>query len=222
MHVIAVVCQKGGTGKTTVATELGVLASKAGLATLLFDVDPQASATIWADDREGEGPQVVPAQAPRLPIMLASAEKQGADLVIVDTGPSADSAALAAAKAADIVLVPAKCTVRDLKALGPTIRTVTDALPGKRIVIVLSMVPPVGSITAEALRYLEAARLEVCPVRLHQRAAFYNGLGAGRSATEWEPNGKAAAEATALWDWTCAQTGIHVDMSARVSEGVTA
>src|SRR3982750_1267255 len=46
------------------------------------------------------------------------------EMVVIDTGPSADNAALAAAKAADIILVPAKTTVRDLKALGPTLKTI--------------------------------------------------------------------------------------------------
>ena len=216
MRVIAVVCQKGGTGKTTISTELAVLSTKQGLATVVFDVDPQASATIWSDDRGGQPPQVVPAQAPRLPVMLAAAEKQGADVVVVDTGPSADSAALAAARAADIILVPAKCTIRDLKALGPTIRSIADTVPSKRLVVVLSMVPINGSVTREAVRYLEASKIEVCPVRLHQRAAYYNGLGAGQSSVEWEPAGKAAGEATALWKWVCAQTGIRVTTHARM------
>ena len=107
--------------------------------------------------------------------MLAAAEVQGAEVVVIDTGPSADSAALAAARAADIILVPAKCTIRDLKALGPTIRSIADAVPGKRLVVVLSMVPVNGSVTREAVRYLAAANIEVCPVRFHQRAAYYNG-----------------------------------------------
>jgi len=218
MRVIAVVCQKGGTGKTTIATELAVLAANEGLATVVMDIDPQASATIWADDRNGEPPQVVPAQAPRLSVMLAAAEKQGAEVVVIDTGPSADSAGLAAARAADIVLVPAKCTIRDLKALGPTIRSIADSVPGKRVVIVLSMVPVNGSVTREAIRYLEAARIEVCPVRLHQRAAYYNGLGAGRSSVEWEPSGKAAGEARRLWKWVCAQAGISEQPHARTPE----
>lgn len=208
MQTVAVVCQKGGSGKTTVATELAVLSTQRGYSTLIFDVDPQASATIWADDRGGAPPQVVPAQAPRLPVMLAAAEKQKAEMVFVDTGPSADSAALASARAADIILVPVKATIRDLKALGPTIKTIVDVVPDKRLFVVLSMVPVRGAVVAEALRYLAEAKIEVCPVRLHQRADFYNGLGAGNSSVEWEPSGKAAAEAVALWDWLCTQLGI--------------
>ena len=222
MRVIAVVCQKGGSGKTTAATELAVLSVRNGYATVVFDVDPQASATIWGDDRGGDPPQVVPAQAPRLPIMLTQAEKQGAEMVVIDTGPSADSAALAAAKAADIILVPAKTTVRDLKALGPTLKTIMDVVPNKRVVVVLSMVPVRGAVVEESVRYLAEANIEVCPVRLHQRADFYNGLGVGRASVEWEPRGKAAFEATALWQWLCTQLGMPEHTPHRVSEAVGA
>ena len=208
MRVIAVVCQKGGSGKTTTATELAVLATKRGYQTLVFDVDPQASAALWADDRGGDPPQVVPAQAPRLGPMLASAEKQGAEMVFVDTGPAADNAALAAARVADVILVPAKCTVRDLQALKPTLRTVMDVIPHARMHVVLSMVPIRGAVVGEAERFLAEAGVKVCPVRLHQRAAFYNGLGAGRASTEWEPSGKAATEASALWAWLCGELGM--------------
>jgi chromosome partitioning protein len=135
--------------------------------------------------------------------------------VFVDTGPAADSAALAAAKAAELVIVPSKTTIRDLKALGPTLKTISDVVPGKRLAVVLSMVPVRGAVVSEAIRYLDDAGIEVCPVRLHQRADFYNGLGAGNSSIEWEPTGKAAAEATALWKWACGQLGVPARASAR-------
>lgn len=154
--------------------------------------------------------------------MLAAAEVQGAEVVVIDTGPSADSAALAAARAADIILVPAKCTIRDLKALGPTIRSIADAVPGKRLVVVLSMVPVNGSVTREAVRYLAAANIEVCPVRFHQRAAYCNRTGAGRSSVEWEPGGKAAGEARALWEWVCLQTGMEAPGHSSIRETVDA
>src|SRR4051794_33713514 len=54
MKIISVVCQKGGAGKTTIATNLAVLAERAGFPTVLFDLDPQATATKWGDKREGD------------------------------------------------------------------------------------------------------------------------------------------------------------------------
>src|SRR3954470_22035641 len=70
MKIIAVVSQKGGAGKTTIATNLAVLAERAGYPTVLFDLDPQATAAKWGDKRAGTPPDVVAAQAVRLGRLL--------------------------------------------------------------------------------------------------------------------------------------------------------
>src|SRR5215212_5857112 len=74
MKIISVVCQKGGAGKTTIATNLAVLAERAGYRTVLFDLDPQATAAKWGDKRSGTPPDVVAAQAGRLGRLLYEAE----------------------------------------------------------------------------------------------------------------------------------------------------
>ena len=47
MKVLSIVSQKGGTGKTTLATHLSVEAERNGQTTALIDLDPQASAAKW-------------------------------------------------------------------------------------------------------------------------------------------------------------------------------
>src|SRR5580765_7894771 len=49
MKTIAILSQKGGTGKTTLALHLAVEAERSGAATLIVDLDPQASASSWSD-----------------------------------------------------------------------------------------------------------------------------------------------------------------------------
>ena len=88
MDIIAVIAQKGGTGKTTLTLALAVAAQLAGKVTAIVDLDPQATASNWSDRREAESPVVVSAQPARLPHVLTSAETSGAAMVLIDTPPA--------------------------------------------------------------------------------------------------------------------------------------
>src|SRR5437868_9944795 len=115
MKTIAIISQKGGAGKTTIAIHLAVAAESKGMTTALFDLDPQASASSWSDKRNKPSPAVVSAQAARLPGLLEQAAAQLADLAIIDSAPNADAASLAAARAADLILIPCRPAAFDLR-----------------------------------------------------------------------------------------------------------
>src|SRR3712207_163250 len=141
MKIISVVSQKGGAGKTTIATNLAVLAEHAGHPTVLLDLDPQATAAKWGDKRDGKPPDVVAAQAGRLSRLLEDAKRQGAGVAIIDTAPAADVAALEASKAADLVLVPCQPSNFDLGAVGATVR-VAEQIAGKPSFVVMNAIHP--------------------------------------------------------------------------------
>ena len=213
MKIISVVCQKGGAGKTTIATNLAVLAEQAGYPTVLLDLDPQATAAKWGDKRRGSPPDVVAAQAGRLVRLLEDARKQGAGVAIIDTAPSADAAALEAAKAADLVLVPCQPSDFDVGAVGSTVR-VAEQIAGKQSWVVMNAVPPTSKITEEAIAALTEAGVRVAPARLVRRLDFINGLPVGQAAIEWNPKSKAAGEVVELWQWASQQVGMpahHLD-----------
>jgi cellulose biosynthesis protein BcsQ len=65
MKTLAIISQKGGVGKTTLATALAVAAEKTGRAAAVFDLDPQASAAFWHDTREADSPAVIATPAAR-------------------------------------------------------------------------------------------------------------------------------------------------------------
>ncbi|HNC06857.1 MAG TPA: ParA family protein, partial [Solirubrobacterales bacterium] len=50
---IAILSQKGGTGKTTLTRSLSEGLRRAGLSVLAIDADPQGSALDWAAARRG-------------------------------------------------------------------------------------------------------------------------------------------------------------------------
>ena len=110
MKTIAMVCQKGGTGKTTLALSLAVEAVQSGLSVVMVDLDPQVSACEWGDMRRGreaapEAPVVVDAQPARLANVAAKAREAGVDLLVIDTAGRTEQAAMAAARIADDALL---------------------------------------------------------------------------------------------------------------------
>jgi chromosome partitioning protein len=121
---IALIAQKGGVGKTTIAVNLAV---SAGLRSALFDLDQQESAVIWADRRKTELPHVEFLTERRLPEGLRAAEQGQFDLVVMDTPPAAGPQAYTAAQAADLVLIPCRPSLVDLDAIRRTAQLVKSA-----------------------------------------------------------------------------------------------
>src|SRR5215213_8724905 len=149
MKVVAVVSQKGGSGKTTLAVHLATCAHLSGQKVALIDLDPQATARRWGDRRDAEGPEVVSDHPSRLAALLEAARTNGADLVVVDTAPNADQAALGAARAADLVLIPCRPGAFDLEAIEATLDLATIAK--KPASVVLNAVPNRGRLSTEAM-----------------------------------------------------------------------
>jgi chromosome partitioning protein len=199
MKIVSILSRKGGAGKTSLATHLAVAAEAAGISAAIFDLDPQASAAVWADAR-GEGvPAVVPAQAPRLPGLLDQARKQGAGLVLIDTAPHADGIAADAASLSDVILIPCRPSSFDLSAIGSTVRLAQAA--GKPAYVVINAAPVQGGEVAETRQALSEAGVNVAPMTIYQRKAISAWIGAGRTALEGEPKGKAAEEIKSLLNW---------------------
>lgn len=200
VRIVAILSQKGGTGKTTISLHLAVAAQQVGQATVVIDLDPQASSAGWKDSRTDEEPVVVSAPPARLSHALKAAESGGAHLAIIDTAPHSGDVALAAAEAADLVLIPCRPGILDLRAIGTTARAVK--LAGKPAFVVLNTVPPRAShVLADAQAAVAVHGLDVAPVALQQRAAYAHALTAGQTAQEYERGGKAAKEIASLYSW---------------------
>jgi len=213
MKIVALISQKGGAGKTTLAVHLATRAAADGLATAVIDLDPQATAASWGDRRQAEAPEVVSGQAVRLPVLIKAAEDNGAEFLVLDTAPNADQTASLAARAADVVLIPCRPATFDLEAITTTLMLAKAA--GKPSFVVLNAVPPRSSIGKEAADGLKRQGAQVAPCVLTQRAAFSHGVIDGRTAQEYEPGGKAAQEIDQLYKWVCGAVGMPTRKHAR-------
>ena len=203
MKTVAMISQKGGTGKSTIATHLAVCAERDHKNVAIFDIDPQASAYKWSQRRRADTPTVVKATPAQLPTLLVQAKAQRADLVIIDTAGRSDVATRHAIQAADLVLIPCRPSAADLDAIEDTIRLM-QLTPDKRAAVILNAAPVRGSM-AEDARAAIVERLAVVPIVLCQRSAYAYAWIDGRSVEEYDADGKAADEIRALYQWLIQQ-----------------
>jgi chromosome partitioning protein len=193
MYTVALIAQKGGTGKTTLAVSLAVAAGQVGMTSIIIDLDPQGTACNWKDRRKSDGPVVIDAQPARLAAALAKAAENGVDFAVIDTPARNEQSALAAAKAADLVLIPCRPQAYDLETI-PNTREILSLAGNKPAVVVLNAVPPIGDRHEQARELLGRLQMPVCPYTLGHRAVFGDAGAVGRAAQEYDPRGKGAAE----------------------------
>ena len=201
MKTLAIISQKGGSGKSTIAVHLAAYAHAKKHHPALIDLDPQASAFKWNAKREEQNKkspklEATKTTAAQLAGMLKLAEESNLDLVILDTAPHSDTAAALAAQLADLVLIPCRPASFDLEAIASTVAIVTAA--NKKPYVILNAAPQ-GKLADEARAALEGQGIAVLPTVMHQRAAFAHAVIDGRAVHEYEPGGKAAEEITLLY-----------------------
>lgn len=201
MKTIALIAQKGGTGKTTLALSLAVAAHQDGKIAVIIDLDPQASACNWGDRRRLDAPVIVDAQPARLQRAIDKAAESGVDLVIIDTPARSEQSALAAAKAADLILIPCRPQIYDLETI-PASREIVALAGDKPALVILNAVPPRQSRKDGALAAVKALGVPVCPYMIGARSAFGDSAALGRSVLEYDPGGKASEEIKDIYKYT--------------------
>ena len=206
MKTIAIISQKGGAGKTTLTLHLAVAYAKAGYNTAIIDLDPQASATKWSDRRTEEMPVVLSAHASRLHHEINRIRESSGEILFLDTAPHSDSAALEAAKVADIILIPCRPAILDMEAIINTLDLVrTTKTP---VYVVMNAVAPQGKERSEAIEAIKGLGVDVVPHWMVERVAYARSLVSGQTAQEFEPDGKASEEIEHLHVFTCEQLNI--------------
>lgn len=204
MKTIALVTQKGGSGKTTIAASLAVAAAEAGETVVALDLDPQGSLMAWGNDRDADTPavdQLDGDRLSRLPTIIASLAKAGMTLVILDCPGIASTASNLAMKAADLCLLPARPTLMDIRASKTTVQTLMGL--ARPFAFVLNQCPPNRSSgratdAAEGLHMMGSLAAPMLGIR----ADYQDAMAAGQGVTEYAPQGKAAEEVRQLWEWT--------------------
>ena len=202
MHVISFIAQKGGVAKTTTALGLACAAAIQGRTVGVLDLDPQASAAEWGEQRSIAPGVAQLANAAELPQALDAARAQSLDWLIVDTPPRAGNIAGPVAGASDLIFVPVLPAVFDVRAIRPTLVEIYRAGAQERTRLLLTLCPPrqgVGDPPAVAAArkalieaYGEYFRIAPCSITRYE--AVRAALETSRTGVEAEPASKAASE----------------------------
>ncbi len=119
----------------------------------------------------------------------------------IDTAPHSESSALAAARSADLVIVPCRPAIFDLRAIRATADLIK--LADAQACVVINATQARGTRADEAALAIASYNLTVLPARLGNRTAFNDSVTMGKTAQEYEPTGKAAMEIKEVYKSIC-------------------
>jgi chromosome partitioning protein len=214
MHVIALISQKGGVGKSSLAGHLAVEAERQSDGPVaLIDTDPQGSLSSWWNVRQAETPLFVRGDLTRLKTQLEQLAGQGVKLVVIDTPPAITDSIKAVAAVSDLVIIPTRPSPHDLRAVGATVDLV--ATTKKPMIFIVNGAANRARITADAAVAL-SQHGTVAPVTIYQRIDFAVSMIDGRTVRELDPKSRSATEITELWNYVNLRLRKYVELSIYV------
>ncbi|NTW99366.1 MAG: AAA family ATPase [Geobacteraceae bacterium] len=207
--IILIGGEKGGTGKTTLATNLAAMRALAGRDVLLMDTDPQGSANYWVQSRDEE----------RITPRVACVQKFGKGLpnevqdlvhryqdIIIDAG-GRDSvelrSALVVAEKVYIPIQPSQFDIWTLNQMDELVETAKAFNPGLQAKVIISRSstnPSVHESEDTGKLLADFPNLDLANVTIRDRIAYRKAAKDGIAITELKPKDpKAVEEMEALY-----------------------
>ena len=202
--VVTVASTKGGVGKSTIAVNLAVEAARDGKRVLLVDSDIQGSSIGFRAAREKDDIKAMSIITSTLHRDLG--DFKNFDCIIVDVGGRDTGVFRSALLAADIVIVPVLPSQYDIWAAADNVENIRLARVVKEIktFFLFNQVIQGTKISGEATAALEEIigedGIKLMESQLVSRVAYKNSISKGLGVSEYEPNGKAAAEMHTLYE----------------------
>lgn len=201
--IIAVCGQKGGTGKTTIATALSVEYCARGRRVLLIDLDPQRTVLTWAAQAKELKEAHVPAVAAlRADLRRELRARAGSyDVAVLDCPPGDGELQRAALMVSDVALLPCIAAAFEVWALTASVKLVKEAQAVRsalRAAVVINRMQAHTTAGREAREVLQQFELPVLAAELGQRVVYSRAPRFGQGPTTHAPRSLAADEVRAL------------------------
>lgn len=198
-RIITVAQQKGGAGKTTLAIHLATAFAQRGYSTILFDTDPQGTASQWHGRRRNKEMGLIATSGWRLSKDLNMARGEN-DIIIIDSPPHTESEAKEAIRAADLVLMPMQPSPADLWAMQETYDMVKKE--DRPCMAVLSRVVARASNAGEIRKKLMMLDIPCAEASFGNRVLFADSMAEGKTVLDCGQN-VCADEVNALMREMC-------------------
>lgn len=192
---------KGGSGKTTIATNLAVMRSM-HKKVLLVDADEQKSAWDWSQQRDAYKPDLLRGTFSTV-CMSGKAIysnlqrlREDYDDIIVDTGGRDTTSQRSALCVADKFMLPFKPSSIDIWTLGPIKQILSECVnPNLKSFGFISQADSIGKDNQEALEILkEFSMMTAMECTIGNRKAFRNAAAEGLGVIELFPEDKKASQ----------------------------
>lgn len=210
MAIVLIGGEKGGTGKTTLATNLAATLAQRGKDVLLLDTDRQGTASFWAAVREEAEvePRIATVQkfGKGLPAQVQDLAGRY-DEVIIDAG-GRDSMelryALGVCDRAYVPVQPFQFDIWTIRQMDELVSMARGFNPDLSASIVLNRVSTNPSVredkeTREFFAEEGFENLSIVDPILHERIAFRKSARDGLSVAEWKADTKASLEMNQLY-----------------------
>jgi len=199
--ILVIANQKGGCGKTTTAVNLAGAFAKRGMDVLLVDADPQGSAMKWRGLASGTFPVGVIALP--MPVLDQEIPKMAKkyDLVVVDTPPGMETITRSALVVADLAIIPLQPSPLDLWSgtdIVGLIRRAQQLNPGLVTRLLLNRKIQGTRLSRESVDALKEFPFPLFKTAIHQRIALAEAVTAGKTITDFYPDGPSSSEFRAL------------------------
>ncbi len=196
MTIIAMVGNKGGAGKTTLAVNLAC-ALNAEAPTAILDADPQGSALQWRAIAEHADTPDVFASARQLETVFASRRDEYRYLII-DCPPAVDARQTSQAlELSNLALIPVQPSPLDLWAtvhIDHAIERAREVNPRLRALLVINQLEPRTRLSRLVRQGLDELGLPAADAAVHRRAIYRSSVLDGKSVINMGSRGRAAAE----------------------------